>query len=157
MDIIQKNKPGSELVTTTNSMPPIVAGHDTPEMHEQVEAFYRNVAGMFEAWITRRKSVHTQRTYRRSVMNFIEFMEIPWPKPEYEKTDKGQKLTGLYGPDESFQFLQCTVKDLLSWRSYMDDELDQAPATLNHRITSVSSFYKYLRESAAVFDVGHRT
>jgi integrase family protein with SAM-like domain len=62
-------------------------------------------------------------------MSFVRFLGIEWPK-------------------ESWRLLQATIKDVQAFR----DELisrDAAPKTLNRRILSLSSFYKYLAAAAA--------
>src|SRR5438105_1779970 len=38
-----------------------------------------SAASLFEAWVTRRKSAHTQRAYREDVMSFVRFAGIDWP------------------------------------------------------------------------------
>src|SRR5438093_4575986 len=115
--------PGDQL------LPPILAGSFTPAVKERVGRFYASVAEIFEAWVTRRQSPHTQRAYREDVMGFVRFLAIDWPA-------------------ESWRLLQTTIKDVLAFR----DELvarDAAPKTLNRRISSLSSFYKYLAAAAA--------
>jgi len=34
---------------------------------------------LFEAWVARRNSAHTQRAYREDVMSFVKFAGIDWP------------------------------------------------------------------------------
>ena len=122
-------------------LPPILAGHETPQLRRQTESFYRSVAAMFEAWLKRRSSPNTKRAYRQDVINFVQFMEIPWPKPE----DSGM----LVGQDESWKLLQVTVPDVQAWRDYLQHERNAAPLTLNRRVSSLSGFYKFMREVAA--------
>jgi site-specific recombinase XerD len=110
-------------------LPPILTGQDTPAIRERVAGFYVSVAEIFERWLERRPSYHTKRSYRTDVLGFIAFVGIRWP-------------------DESWQLLQATVQDVLSWRDCMI-ELGRAPKTLNRRISSLSSFYKYLAAAAA--------
>lgn len=40
-------------------LPPVLAGHLTPEVRARVEGFYSSVAGIFATWVNRRQSVHT--------------------------------------------------------------------------------------------------
>ncbi len=110
-------------------LPPILAGHQTPQVRERVGRFYLSVAEIFERWVTRRKSAHTQRAYREDVMCFVRFMELEWP----------QRATEL---------LTVSLGDVQAFRDEMVEQ-DAAPKTLNRRISSLSSFYKYLGAAAA--------
>lgn len=125
----------------TEELPPVLAGHATPEITSRVENFYESVATMFEAWLARRKSENTRRAYRRDVMDFVEFLGIPWPA----KNEHGK----LEGSDESWKLLQVTVPTVQAWRDYLYDERNLAPNTLNRRVSSLSGFYRFLREAAA--------
>jgi integrase/recombinase XerC len=121
----------TELVPVVKSelMPPVLAGHATPQIAERVERFYVSIAEIFERWVTRRKSAHTQRAYREDVMSFVKFMGFEWPR-------------------DAIELLAVSLKDVQAFR----DELigkDAAPKTLNRRISSLSSFYKYLGAAAA--------
>ncbi|HZS45956.1 MAG TPA: tyrosine-type recombinase/integrase [Blastocatellia bacterium] len=111
------------------TLPPILAGALTPEARRAVEQFYFSVAEIFETWVARRKSPHTRRAYRADVMSFIDFQGIVWP-------------------ERSIDLLTCSIRDVLSFR---DDMLarELAPKTLNRRIASLSSFYKYLAGAAS--------
>lgn len=111
-------------------LPPVLLGHATPEVQSAVSGFYSSVEAMFEAWLARRNSPNTRRAYRRDVMDFVEFLELDWPA-------------------ESWKLLQATVPAVQAWRDYMNDERDLAPNTLNRRISSVSGFYRFMREAAA--------
>ena|GEM_PF-547749 len=112
-----------------SDLPAILAGHAAPGVAGRVEQFYSSIAEIFERWVTRRTSPHTQRAYREDIMAFVKFAGIEWPR-------------------ESHKMLTVTIKDVLAFR----DELlanDRAPKTLNRRISSLSSFYKYLAGAAA--------
>lgn len=123
--------PTRELpVGAVPGLPRILPDHDTVTVRERVQGFYGSVAGMLEAWVTRSENLNTQRSYRRAVMSFVEFMGIRWP-------------------EESFQLLGTTVADVRAWREFLDQELDQAPKTLNHRISALSGFFEFVREAAA--------
>jgi integrase/recombinase XerD len=111
-------------------LPPVVAGHESPAVVRKVEGFYRSVAAMFEAWVERSENYHTQRCYRRDVLHFIDFLGIPWP-------------------EESWQLLRTSVQDVRHWRTFMGEEQEFAPKTLNRRISSLSGFFQFLREAAA--------
>lgn len=111
------------------SLPPILAGHLTPSVRLRVEEFYQSVANIFEIWIKRRKSPHTQRAYRQDVESFIEFMGIKWP-------------------EDSWRLYSVSVADVQDFR-YTLIAGHAAPKTLNRRISSLSSFYKYLGACSA--------
>ncbi len=113
----------------TLALPPILAGFSTPQIRKQAERFFYSIAEIFEAWVTRRKSKHTQRAYREDVMSFVYFLEIAWPQ-------------------ESIRLLSVSIKEVLAFRDEMLAR-DLAPKTLNRRISSLSSFYKYLAAAAA--------
>jgi len=115
-----------ELVSAADGMPAVLLGHATPQVAAKVEQFCRSVADMLEAWIQRSGNPNTQRTYRRAVMSFVEFLGLDWP-------------------ERSHEFLSATVPDVRAWR----DELaaaGKAPATLNARLSAVSGFYRFMRE-----------
>ncbi len=123
----------SEITLTPVSMPdlpPVIAGHESPTVVRKVEGFYLSVAAMFEAWVARSENYHTQRCYRRDVESFIEFRGVRWP-------------------EDSWQLLRTSVRDVRDWRTFMADEQAFAPKTLNRRISSLSGFFQFLREAAA--------
>ncbi len=62
-------------------------------------------------------------------MAFVDFVEIRWP-------------------DEAWRLLAASIADVQRWRDAMVAE-GKAPKTLNRRISSLSSFFKYLAGSAA--------
>lgn len=111
-----------------SEFPPVLVGNSTPLVERRVRSFYESIADLFERWVARRASPHTQRAYRQGVMDFVRFMHIDWPR-------------------ESTRLLTVRVADVQGYR----DSLEQrgyAPKTLNHRISAVAAFYKYLREAA---------
>lgn len=110
-------------------LPPVLAGHQTEHVRERVERFYLSIAEIFELWVTRRKSPHTQRAYREDVMSFVRFMGFEWPRS---------------APD----LLTVSLKNVQAFRDEMLAK-NAAPKTLNRRISSLSSFYKYLGAAAA--------
>lgn len=113
-----------------SGLPQVLAGHATPAVVEQVRKFYVSVAEIFELWVKRRASVHTQRAYRGDVMSFVQFLEFAWP-------------------EDATRMLAVKITDVLAYVDYMKDECGQAPKTINRRIASLSSFYKYLAGAAA--------
>ncbi len=112
-----------------DELPPILAGRFTPAVSERVRQFFFSVESMFEAWLARRNSPHTQRAYREDVMAFVRFLEIDWPAS---------------APD----LLRATVKDVHAFRALLYEK-QSAPKTINRRISSLSSFYKYMAAAAA--------
>jgi len=111
------------------ALPPIRAGRATPEVQKRVAQFYVSIATIFEAWVARRPSPHTQRAYREDVMAFVKFMGIRWPV-------------------DSTALLSVSIKDVQAFRDQLLAQ-NAAPKTLNRRISSLSSLYKYLAAAAA--------
>lgn len=109
----------------------ILAGRETAGVRAEVEAFADQVAAIFEAWVTRRESPHTQRAYRADVMTFVRFMGFAWP-------------------EEAPALLGVSIRDVLRFREALVSE-GAAAKTLNRRVSSLSSFYKYLAGAAAEF------
>jgi integrase/recombinase XerD len=110
-------------------LPAVLAGHHTPGVAARVNRFCLSVGEIFEAWVNRCHSPHTRRAYRADVMSFVEFMDIAWP-------------------EASTKMLKVTIADVLDFRGHMLD-LGMAPKTILRRISSLSSFYKYLAAAAA--------
>ena len=125
------------------SLPPVLLGRATPEVAAQVASFYRSVAVMLEAWLKRSSNSNTQRTYRRSVLSFIEFLGVSWPT-----FNPDGSLAADSPPDDSWRLLQASVADVRGWRDEMQAD-GQAGATLNARLSALSGFYRFLRETAA--------
>lgn len=119
--------PGAEL--DADRMPPILAGQATRAVERRVERFYFSVGAIFEAWVKRRTSPHTQRAYRQDVMDLVGFLKLDWPK-------------------DSTELLAVSVGEVMTWRDQLESN-GKSPKTLNRRISSVSSFYKYLQAVAA--------
>ena len=112
-----------------SGLPPIIAGRFTPDVQKRVEQFYFSVASIFESWVARRRSLHTQRAYREDVMGLVKFLGIAWP-------------------EDSIAFLRVSIRDVQAFRDQLLAR-NAAPKTLNRRISSVSSFFKYLAGAAA--------
>jgi site-specific recombinase XerD len=110
-------------------LPAILVGHHTPGVADRVNKFCLSVADIFEAWVNRCHSPHTRRAYRADVMSFVDFMEITWQ-------------------EAATDILKVTIADVLDFRSYLLD-LGMAPKTVLRRVSSLSSFYKYLSAAAA--------
>jgi site-specific recombinase XerD len=113
----------------TEGLPPILAGHVTGAAQARVEGFYNSIDRIFESWVARRSSAHTQRAYRGDVMGFVRFVGLRWP-------------------EEAWRLLIVSIADVQRWRDSMVSE-NKAPKTMNRRVSSLSSFYKYLAGSAA--------
>ena len=110
-------------------MPPVLAESDTPAVRKRIERFFLSIEKALELWVNRCDSVHTRRAYEQDVMAFIKHLNIAWP-------------------NEAVGLLAVSVAQVLEWR----DQLRQgqaAPKTINRRISSVSSFYKFLQAIAA--------
>src|SRR2546421_6342386 len=122
--------PHTQLARNKNqpNLPAILVGSQTPAIRNRVEEFFSSVAQIFEAWVTRRQSLHTQRAYREDVMAFVRFQGISWP-------------------DEATALFSVSVKDVLAFRERLVAR-NAAPKTINRRISSISSFYKYLAAAA---------
>jgi len=112
-----------------DNFPAVLVGRETPAARRQVETFFASVADIFEMWVKRRNSLHTQRAYREDVMCFVRFVGIEWPK-------------------HSQELLTVSIKDVQAFREDLLSK-NAAPKTLNRRISSLSSFYKYLAGAAA--------
>jgi len=115
--------------SSSGAMPPITAGLESEGVQDRVRSFYESIGEIFERWVRRSESFHTQRSYRRGVTAFTEYMGWQWP-------------------DESWRFLTGTINDIAAWREMMIDE-EAAPKTINHRLAAVSSFYHFVSGCAA--------
>lgn len=111
------------------ALPPVLAGSLTPEVQERVRDFYNSVAAIFETWVGRRKLEHTRRAYRGDVMAFANFLGWRWP-------------------DDALQLLRVSILDVQGFKTAMGKQ-DGAPKTVNRRISSLSSLYKFLAGAAA--------
>ena len=111
------------------ALPPVLSGSHTPEIERRVEHFFHSVANIFEAWVNRRKSDHTRRAYRGDVMAFVEFCRFAWP-------------------EDSAKLLRVSILDVQAFKDHMGKH-GGAPKTINRRISSLSSFYRYLAGAAA--------
>jgi hypothetical protein len=60
------------VLNDPDELPPILAGHLTPQLRARAESFFAGVAELFERWVARRPSHHTQRAYRRDVLSFVD-------------------------------------------------------------------------------------
>lgn len=119
----------NNAVAVQRSLPPVLLGSVTPENRERVENFFFSVASLFEAWVNRRKSEHTRRAYRGDVMAFVQFMGWKWPR-------------------DSIELLSASILDVQAFKNWMVEN-SAAPKTINRRISSISSLYKFLAGAAA--------
>ncbi|MFO0809002.1 MAG: tyrosine-type recombinase/integrase [Gemmataceae bacterium] len=122
----------SELLVERVSceLPPILAGRVTPEVEGQVRQFVDSVAAIYDAWLGRRNSRHTRRAYDQDVMCFVrQFLKLQWP-------------------DRASELLRVSVQTVQAYRDWLVDQR-AAPKTVNRRVSSLSSFYKYLGAAAA--------
>jgi site-specific recombinase XerD len=111
------------------ALPPVIAGANTPQVEVRVENFFNSVAAIFEAWVNRRKSNHTRRAYRGDVMAFAQFRGWAWPQ-------------------DASQLLRASILDVQAFKEHMVKH-GGAPKTINRRISSLSSLYKFLSGAAA--------
>jgi integrase/recombinase XerC len=124
-----------DLIKTTDASkpdrepPPILHGSHTPAVARKVESFSNAVAEMFERWVARCQSPHTQRAYRQDVMTFVAYLRLRWP-------------------DEAPQLLSVRVAEVQDYRAWLT-AAGLAPKTILRRISSLSGFYRFLREIAA--------
>src|ERR1039458_8728652 len=103
-------------------LPAILIGTQTPAVRRRVESFFFSVASCFDAWVSRRRSPHTQRAYREDVMAFVKFMGLTWP-------------------EQAIVLLRYSIRDVLAFREHLLAK-NAAPKTINRRISSLSSFYR---------------
>lgn len=115
--------------TPARRLPPVLAGNLTPEVQARVEHFYSSVSDIFERWVRRCRSPHTRRSYRDGVMSFVRYLGLVWPS-------------------EAAGLLVVTVSDTQNYRDWLV-ERGAAPKTINHRVSALSSFYRYLGMCAA--------
>jgi len=131
--IVARIEAGELIVTgeklDARRMPPILAGQSTRVVEQRVQRFCFSVAEIFEAWVRRRTSPHTQRAYRQDVMDLIGHLKLVWPQ-------------------DSTKLLAVSVSQVMGWRDHLESS-GKSPKTINRRISSVSSFYKYLQAVAA--------
>jgi site-specific recombinase XerD len=114
---------------TLPALPPLLAGSHTPAIERRVESFYQSLATIFEAWVGRCKSEHTRRAYRGDIMAFVAHQRWAWPQ-------------------DAVQLLRVSILDVQAFKAAMAAH-HAAPKTLNRRISSLSSFYKFLSGAAA--------
>jgi site-specific recombinase XerD len=112
------------------ALPAIQSGRSTPAVVEQVRKFYISIADIFDAWVRRCNSHHTQRAYRADVMSFVKFMEFAWPA-------------------DATKLLAVKITDVLDYIDQLRNARGMASKTINRHIASISSFYKYLAAAAA--------
>jgi site-specific recombinase XerD len=111
-------------------LPQVLLGHSTPAIEHQLRSFLQSVAAMFDAWLNRRENENTRRAYRADVLDFVAFQGIRWPR-------------------DAEELLRATVPDVQAWRDFLRDVRHAAPKTLNRKVSSVSCFFKFMREAAA--------
>jgi site-specific recombinase XerD len=115
---------------STLPLPPIVDGQRTPAVESRVQQFVFSVASIYETWLKRRVSVHTRRAYDQDVMHFVRrYLRLEWP-------------------EQSSELLRISVQTVQAYRDWLAAN-HAAPKTMNRRIASLSSFYKYLAAAAA--------
>jgi integrase/recombinase XerC len=121
--------PRRAVSSASTGLPAVLAGHATPALERRVGQFYGSVGEIFEAWVARRPSAHTQRAYRQDVLAFVRFLRLAWP-------------------EEAIELLRASIRDVQGFRERLR-AAGAAAKTINRRISSLSSFYKYLAGAAA--------
>lgn len=112
------------------SLPAVLTGRATPEVEAHVRDFVRSIADIYEAWLNRCTSAHTRRAYEQDIMAFVrEYLRLDWP-------------------GESAELLKVSVQQAQAYRDWLVTR-HAAPKTVNRRISSLSSFYKFLAAAAA--------
>jgi hypothetical protein len=106
-----------------------LTGALTPEIRERVGEFYRSVAAIFEAWFGSHKSADKQRAYGGDIIAFVGFLGMAWP----------DGAPGLF---------RISILDVQAFRADLVAR-EAASKTINRRISSLSSFFKYLGGAAA--------
>jgi site-specific recombinase XerD len=125
-------------------LPPVLAGDETPAVQARVGRFYASVQAMLQAWLARRQSPNTRLAYRRDVLDFVAFLGLPTESIE----NAGRQVETIH-QDHAWALLQVTVPQVQAWRDYLYHECNAAPNTLNRRVSSVSGFFRFMRETAA--------
>jgi integrase len=82
--------------------------------------------------------------YRCDVIDFVRFLGVPTVKLEVDG-----RLQTTIDPEHGWRLLKATVPEVQAWRDFLHSERDAAPNTLNRRVSSVSGFYRFMREAAA--------
>ena len=117
-------------VAPPRDLPPILLGKATPEVQEQVAAFCFSIPQLYESWLGRCPSPHTRRAYDQDIMAFA------------------RGFLGLRWPEQAHQLLRVSVHQTQAYRAALAEQ-GAAPKTVNRRVSSLSSFYKYLAAAAA--------
>jgi site-specific recombinase XerC len=79
--------------------------------------------------VNRPRSPHTRRSYEEGALSFVRYRGIVWPQ-------------------EASSLLLVSIAELQEYRDALAAG-GAAPKTINHRVSALSSFYKYLALSAA--------
>jgi site-specific recombinase XerD len=114
----------------TRGLPPILLGKNTSEVQKQVRSFCISIDQLYQSWLNRRPSPHTRRAYDQDVMTFA------------------RGFLGLAWPDDADKLLRISVHQVQAYRNWLAGQT-AAPKTINRRLSSLSSFYKYLGAAAA--------
>ncbi|HTU21036.1 MAG TPA: tyrosine-type recombinase/integrase [Gemmataceae bacterium] len=118
------------LPVPQRDLPPILLGNVTAEVQQRVESFCFSIGQLYDSWLNRRPSPHTRRAYDQDVMTFA------------------RGFLGLHWPAEADKLLRVSVHQVQAYRDWLAGQ-NAAPKTINRRLSSLSSFYKYLGAAAA--------
>lgn len=130
--------PDSNALIASGRLPDLFPSRDSARTQLEVARFFENIASVFEAWIGRRNSANTQRTYRNHVLQFARFLGFC---EDDERT---------LSPGAAQELCRVTVHDVQRYRDYLA-EIDASPKTINGRLSALSSFYLFMREVAAEY------
>lgn len=128
MGDLAQNSGGQSVALPARSLPPLLTGNETPAVRQAVDNFYSALEEIFEAWVARRQSPHTQRAYRKDVLSFVDHMGWAWPK-------------------DAERFLMVSVRQVQGYRDHL--AASYSPKTAVRRLCSLSSWYRFLSAAAA--------
>jgi site-specific recombinase XerD len=122
--------PTPAAATPPRHLPPILLGKATRQVRQQVEDFCLSLDALYRSWLNRCPSRHTRRAYDQDIMAFVRgFLGLSWPEKAHE-------------------LLRVSVHQVQDYRDWLTGQ-GAAPKTINRRLASLSSFYKYLAAAAA--------
>lgn len=115
---------------------------DTPLPHPAISEFIAYIRG------EKRSSAHTAEAYQNDLTDFFQFLLLE----RYEKRDKGGKLvtrTGGYGLG-SVKLTEIRADWVRSWVATLKTDEQYSPRTINRKISSLKSFFKYFLRIGAI-------
>jgi len=116
-------------------MPPVIAGAFTLEIKERVESFFHSVAASSILGSTGANPITRAELIAGDVIAFTEFQKITWPR-------------------DAADLLRISILEVQAFKDHMGKH-GGAPKTINRRISSLSSFYRFF-ERRAYWDFPYR-